>query len=134
MMMITISPHPLPVSPAQRFYKQNRRLVVQRFGHHQSNGVGGLLEMASNSPKKNITTTNHLRHVESMATLPSGAGKIPRLNAVILGEAIASEEDDLVLPNQDFSRQALIPSPQKVSSFFFWFFVYTGDVKLVLCS
>ncbi|CAI0555794.1 unnamed protein product [Linum tenue] len=59
------------------------------------------------------TTTNHLRHVESMAVLPSGAGKIPRLNAVILGEALASEEDDLVFPSDDFARQALLPSAQK---------------------
>lgn len=57
-----------------------------------------------------ITTSNHLRHVESMATLPSGAGKIPRLNAVILGEALASQENDLVVPNRDFSNQAHIPS------------------------
>ncbi|OMO99265.1 acetyl-coenzyme A synthetase, cytoplasmic [Corchorus olitorius] len=62
---------------------------------------------------KNLTTNNHLRHVESMASLPSGAGKISHLNAVILGEALASEEDDLVFPSDDFSRQALIPSPQK---------------------
>ncbi|KAK2968839.1 hypothetical protein RJ640_028232 [Escallonia rubra] len=50
-----------------------------------------------------------------MATLPSGAGSIPRLNAVILGEALASEEDDLVFPSHDFSRQALVPNPQKVN-------------------
>ena len=60
------------------------------------------------------TTTNHLRHVESMNLLPSGAGKIPRLNAVILGESLASEEDDLVFPSDHFSRQALVPSPHKV--------------------
>ncbi|KAK3009100.1 hypothetical protein RJ639_015260 [Escallonia herrerae] len=58
-------------------------------------------------------SSHHLRHVESMATLPSGAGSIPRLNAVILGEALASEEDDLVFPSHDFSRQALVPNPQK---------------------
>ncbi|KAG8501880.1 hypothetical protein CXB51_004722 [Gossypium anomalum] len=68
--------------------------------------------MASSSPK-NLTTTNHLRHVESMASLPSGAGKISHLNAVILGEALASEENDFVFPSDDFSRQALIPSPHK---------------------
>ncbi|CAK9166199.1 unnamed protein product [Ilex paraguariensis] len=65
------------------------------------------------SPRKYVTTSDHLRHVESMATLPSGAGKIPRLNAVILGEALVSEEDDLVFPSDDFSRQALVPSLQK---------------------
>lgn len=66
------------------------------------------------SPRKILTTSNYLRHVESMAKLPSGAGKIPRLNAVILGEALASEEDDLVFPSEDFSRQAHVSSPQEV--------------------
>nr|XP_016500248.1 PREDICTED: acetyl-coenzyme A synthetase, chloroplastic/glyoxysomal-like isoform X4 [Nicotiana tabacum] len=65
------------------------------------------------SPRKNLTTSNHLRHVESMAKLPSGAGKITRLNALILGEALASEEDDLVFPSEIFSRQAHVSSPQK---------------------
>ncbi|KAM7512661.1 hypothetical protein LguiB_011536 [Lonicera macranthoides] len=68
------------------------------------------LKMTTNSRKR---TSDHLRHVESMATLPSGAGTISRLNAVILGEALASEEDDLVFPSQHFSQQALVPSPQK---------------------
>ena len=62
----------------------------------------------------NLITTNHLRHVESMATMPSGAGNIPHLNSIILGEALASEENDLVFPSDDFSRQAHVPSPQKV--------------------
>lgn len=66
------------------------------------------------SPRKNLTTSNHMRHVESMAKLPSGAGKITRLNAVILGEALASEEDDLVFPSENFSRQAHVSSLQKV--------------------
>uniref|UniRef100_A0A803QKV8 acetate--CoA ligase n=2 Tax=Cannabis sativa TaxID=3483 RepID=A0A803QKV8_CANSA len=60
-----------------------------------------------------IRTINHLRHVDSMATMPSGAGKIPRLNAVILGEALATEENDLVFPTDEFSQQAHVPSPQK---------------------
>lgn len=64
--------------------------------------------------KMNIAGSDHLRHVESMKELPSGAGKIPRLNAVVLGEALASEEDDLVVPSEDFSRQALVSSPQQV--------------------
>lgn len=66
------------------------------------------------SPRKNLTTSNHLRHVESMAHLPSGAGRITRLNALILGEALASEEDDLVFPSEDFSSKAHVSSPQKV--------------------
>lgn len=81
------------------------RLCCRRFGRR---GIG----MAGQNLK---TTKNHLRHVESMSTLPSGAGKITGLNAVILGEALASEEDDLVFPNDDFVRQALVPSPKKVS-------------------
>ena len=64
---------------------------------------------------KSLTTENHLRHVESMATLPSGAGKIPHLNAVILGEALASEENDLVYPSEEFSLQAHVPNPAKVN-------------------
>ncbi|CAO2829818.1 unnamed protein product [Amaranthus hypochondriacus] len=62
---------------------------------------------------KNLTTENHLRHVESLPIFPSGAGNIPSLNAVILGEALASEENDYVFPNQDFSSNALISSPSK---------------------
>ncbi|KAL5714044.1 acetate--CoA ligase [Ranunculus cassubicifolius] len=58
-----------------------------------------------------MTTSNFLRHVESMATLPSGAGNISHLNAVILGESLASEEDDLVFPSTEFSSQALVSSP-----------------------
>ncbi|KAL2925473.1 Acetyl-coenzyme A synthetase chloroplastic/glyoxysomal [Bienertia sinuspersici] len=61
----------------------------------------------------NLTTENHLRHVESLATLPSGAGKIKHLNAAILGEALASEENDLVVPSDDFSSNALVSSPSK---------------------
>lgn len=71
-------------------------------------------EMESSSTN-NLITTNHLRHVESMATMPSGAGKIPHLNAIILGEALASEENDLIFPSDDFSRQAHVPSPQKAT-------------------
>ncbi|KAK8676006.1 hypothetical protein V6N13_034061 [Hibiscus sabdariffa] len=75
-------------------------------------GLASLSLMASSSPNK-LTTTNHLRHVESMASFPSGAGHISHLNAIILGESLASEEDDLVYPSHDFSRHALIPSPHE---------------------
>lgn len=68
------------------------------------------------SSANNITTTNHLRHVESMATMPSGAGNIPHLNAIVLGEALAFEENDLIFPSDDFSRQAHVPSPGKVTT------------------
>ncbi|KAF9621553.1 hypothetical protein IFM89_022907 [Coptis chinensis] len=60
-----------------------------------------------------MSSTNYLRHVESMSTLPSGAGKISHVNAVILGESLASEEDHLVFPSNDFSSQALVSSPEK---------------------
>lgn len=69
---------------------------------------------SSYSPSKKLTTSNHLRHVESMTRLPSGAGSISHLNAVILGESLASEENDLIFPSVEFSGQALVPSPQKV--------------------
>lgn len=72
----------------------------------------------SSSKSSTLTTSNYLRHVDSMATLPSGAGRIGRLNAVILGEALASEEDDLVVPSTEFSANAHIPSPDKVRSIF----------------
>ncbi|KAJ0053775.1 hypothetical protein Pint_02465 [Pistacia integerrima] len=60
-----------------------------------------------------LKTSNYLRHVESLKSFPSGAGNIPQLNAVILGEALASEETDRVYPSEDFTRQALVPSPEK---------------------
>ncbi|CAL9055255.1 unnamed protein product [Musa banksii] len=70
-------------------------------------------EAATASPRRSFASSDHLRHVESMAQLPSGAGKISHLNAVILGETLASEENDLVFPSQDFSRQALVSSPEQ---------------------
>ncbi|KAK6256150.1 hypothetical protein SCA6_017455 [Theobroma cacao] len=111
MMTISISPHALP--QLQRYKRAAPTPSQVKQGLGQSVGGragGGVLAMAY---LKNLTTTNHLRHVESMATLPSGAGKISHLNAVVLGEALASEEDDLVFPSDDFSREALVPSPQK---------------------
>ncbi|XP_028121654.1 acetyl-coenzyme A synthetase, chloroplastic/glyoxysomal-like [Camellia sinensis] len=68
---------------------------------------------ASPLKKTRRIADQQLRHMDSIASMPSGAGKIPRLNAVILGEALASEDDDLVFPSDHFSTQALIPSPQK---------------------
>lgn len=94
----------------------------------QSGGGGGAVVMASSgcnnnngNNSKKMKTESFLRHVESLASFPSGAGKISRLNAVILGEALSSEENDIVLPSDDFSRQALVPSPQKVAPFSFAF-------------
>ncbi|KAI3701116.1 hypothetical protein L2E82_45761 [Cichorium intybus] len=54
--------------------------------------------------------------MESMKSLPSGAGKILELNDVILGESLASEENDLVFPDHDFSKQALVTSPQQLDA------------------
>ena len=85
---------------------------------------------ASSSPQRKILkTSNHLRHVDSMSVKPSGAGKVSQLNAVILGEALASEAHDLVFPSRDFSSQALVSSPEKVfqnpNFFFFFNFFFT---------
>ncbi|KAM1810910.1 hypothetical protein ACFX12_027600 [Malus domestica] len=63
--------------------------------HHAANNNN---KKPRNNPNL-ITTGDHLRHVESMATMPSGAGNIFHPNAVILGESLASEENDLVFPN-----------------------------------
>ena len=60
-----------------------------------------------------LRTSGHLRHVASMAQLPSGAGQISQLNAVVLGESLASEEHDLIFPSEEFSSQALVASPEQ---------------------
>uniref|UniRef100_A0A803LR80 Acetyl-coenzyme A synthetase n=1 Tax=Chenopodium quinoa TaxID=63459 RepID=A0A803LR80_CHEQI len=65
-----------------------------------------------------MTTENHLRHVQSLPVFPSGAGNIPRLNAVILGEALASEENDFVFPSPEFSRNAHVSSPSEYSDMY----------------
>ncbi|RZS28767.1 hypothetical protein BHM03_00062407 [Ensete ventricosum] len=65
------------------------------------------------SPQRSLASSDRLRHVESMTQLPSGAGQISHLNAVILGEPLASEENDLVFPSHDFSHQALVSSPEQ---------------------
>lgn len=93
-----------------------------------SRGPAMAAPASNSSAKRSISGSDHLRHVESMSQFPSGAGKIPRLNAVVLGESLASEEDDLVFPSEEFCKQALISSPKQVilfspfffSIFFFW--------------
>ncbi|EPS62040.1 hypothetical protein M569_12752, partial [Genlisea aurea] len=55
----------------------------------------------------------NLRHVESMATLPSGARRISKLSSVILGETPVSETDDVVIPSQQFSGEAHVSSVEK---------------------
>ena len=59
-------------------------------------------------------SSDKLRHVESMSELPSGAGKISGINAVVLGESLAAEENDLIFPSSDFSANALVSSPKQV--------------------
>ena len=60
-----------------------------------------------------MATDNKLRHVTSMLELPSAADQNSALHAVILGEALASEENDLVFPSDEFARQAHVSSPQQ---------------------
>ncbi|KAG6476917.1 acetyl-coenzyme A synthetase, chloroplastic/glyoxysomal-like [Zingiber officinale] len=65
------------------------------------------------TPKRSLASSDRLRHVDSMAQLPYGAGRISHLNAVILGESLESEENDLVFPSHEFSSQALVSSPEQ---------------------
>lgn len=44
----------------------------------------------------------------------SAAHKIPRLNATVLGESLASEDDQLILPSDQFSFCAHVSSHQQV--------------------
>ncbi|MED6222724.1 Acetyl-coenzyme A synthetase, cytoplasmic [Stylosanthes scabra] len=60
-----------------------------------------------------IRTESYLRHIDSRRIMPNGCGNIPHLKAVILGEALATEEDDFVLPSKDFSDQANVNSPEQ---------------------
>ncbi|THG02227.1 hypothetical protein TEA_004572 [Camellia sinensis var. sinensis] len=96
------------------------RLMMEAPHHDTVDGSSSYSNSNSNSntaasplKKTRRIADQQLRHMDSIASMPSGAGKIPRLNAVILGEALASEDDDLVFPSDHFSTQALIPSPQK---------------------
>ena len=84
--------------------------------NRRRSGGGGRRVIMASSPHRNLKTSNNLRHVDSMRTLPSGAGNVLHLNAVVLGESLASEENDLVFPSEDFSRQAHVTSPDKVAS------------------
>lgn len=48
------------------------------------------------------TTTSHRCHLSK---------------AVVLGEAVASDDDDIIVPGQDFSQQAHVPNVEKVVFF-----------------
>lgn len=53
-----------------------------------------------------------------MSVLSSvAARKKGHVKAVILGDSLASDDDDLILPSHDFSHQALVPSLDHVSFF-----------------
>ncbi|KAI4348418.1 hypothetical protein L6164_009144 [Bauhinia variegata] len=73
-----------------------------------------LIGVSDAMPSNLTTSTNPLRHVESMKHPQSVAGgNISKLNAVTLGEAPASEENALVLPNKEFSSKAHVQSPEQ---------------------
>lgn len=87
--------------------------------------------MASSTSPRRLVTTNYLRHVESMKKLPSGAGRIAHLNAVILGESLVSEENDLICPSDEFTKQALVSSPEQVNliRLFFFFIIFFKELS-----
>ncbi|XP_072980478.1 acetyl-coenzyme A synthetase, chloroplastic/glyoxysomal-like isoform X2 [Typha angustifolia] len=98
-----------------RSYYYSSHSSPARFSHPLLTSSGcramGTNDAAESSSRRSIAASDNLRHVESMAELPSGAGRISHLNAVVLGESLASEENDLVFPSHDFSQQALVSSP-----------------------
>ncbi|MQL81867.1 hypothetical protein Taro_014331 [Colocasia esculenta] len=100
--------------PYLLFGSRSRRLRSRRMDL-PSPSAGG---PAARFGERDLVTSGHLRHVESMAILPSGAGRISHLNAVVLGESLASEENDLVFPSPDFSAQALISSPEQYGAMY----------------
>ncbi|XP_026655859.1 acetyl-coenzyme A synthetase, chloroplastic/glyoxysomal-like isoform X2 [Phoenix dactylifera] len=114
--VLVVSPSRRPTAPFKA--PPSPLLCLARWSHSAPRcgySLGGGMETraAASSPRRSLVTSGHLRHVESMAQLPSGAGKISHLNAVILGEALASEENDLVFPSPEFSAQALVSSPEQ---------------------
>lgn len=128
------SPNPHPTAPFKAPPSSLLRLVrwsgfTLRCCYSLGSGMGTRSAAAESSPRRSLVTSNRLRHVESMAQLPSGAGKISHLNAVILGESLASEENDLVFPSPEFSAQSLVSSPEQVcwpysSCFLLYFFSF----------
>lgn len=116
--------HPIALDPS--LYKPKPYSSLSLFWNPKRKG---LLKI-STTMASNIRTNNFLRHVESMRLMPSGAGHIPHLNAIILGDSLATEEDDFVLPSDDFASQAIVQSPEQVLTYqhmkrnnvFFFFF------------
>ncbi|KAE8689529.1 Acetyl-coenzyme A synthetase [Hibiscus syriacus] len=113
--MLNMSFSPCPIIP--RLVPQLDRYEISCLKHrlrhfHLRGGRRRLLLMVS--PNNLPTTTAHFRHVDAMAPHPSSAAaKLSHLKAVVLGEAPASGDDDVVVPSHEFSRQALVPSTQK---------------------
>ncbi|KAA3478405.1 acetyl-coenzyme A synthetase, chloroplastic/glyoxysomal-like [Gossypium australe] len=113
MKSISISPRPIiPLLLPQLEHRYKISRLNHRLPLLHLDGAGrSLLLMAS---LNNHNHNHHFRHADSTASPPSSAvAKISHLKAVVLGDAPASEEDDVVLPSHDFSRQALVPSQQK---------------------
>ncbi|MBA0839844.1 hypothetical protein Goarm_005537 [Gossypium armourianum] len=113
MKSISISPGPIiPLILPQLEHRYKISRLNHRLPLLHLDGAGrSLLLMAS---LNNHNHNHHFRHADSTASPPSSAvAKISHLKAVVLGDAPASEEDDVVLPSHDFSRQALVPSQQK---------------------
>lgn len=104
----------LPLPSPSSTYAVSSGSQIKRVFYCRFNEKGRREFPAGRLKMKSLTTENHLRHVESLATLPSGAGKIPQLNSMILGEAMASEENDLIYPSEEFSLRAHVPKPAKV--------------------
>jgi hypothetical protein len=98
-------PSPFPSSPRLSISCNYTKSFLSLRNKRSGGGAMGTTELGPGD----------LRHVESMSHTPSGAGKIDKLNAVILGDSLASEEDDLIFPSVQFSQSALISSPQQVS-------------------
>lgn len=92
------------------------------------NGSGGNILMTAS--RSSHSTNSSLRN-SNLKSIPTFS-RLPGVNAAILGEAIASEEEDLVFPSDEFSNQALVPSFQKVSSFFFFKLYYQFDVIFLI--
>ncbi|KAE8655525.1 Acetyl-coenzyme A synthetase [Hibiscus syriacus] len=113
--MLNMSISPCPIIP--RLVPQLDRCEISSLKHrlrhyHLRGGTRRLLLMVS--PNNLPTTASHFRHVDAMVPQPSAAAaKLSQLKAVVLGEAPASEDDEVVVPSHEFSRQALVPSTQK---------------------
>ncbi|XXG79639.1 hypothetical protein AAC387_Pa09g0668 [Persea americana] len=79
--------------------------------------------LSSSSPR--LVTTNHLQHVKSMKKFPYGIGRIPHLNAMVLGNSLVSEENDLIFPSEEFTKQALVSSSEQVNPLLLRLFLIT---------